>query len=470
MEAQRNWIGNRKATLGLTALAATLAALPATAATPDHIEPGRQGESIPADGRVLPQPYSKGVDLVGHVELKVDYVMAWSGTCAYTPDKTGVNVIDVSNPAAPKVVGHLTEKGAVGAGETVHAAGGILAASVYGVSGPKAGGPGQEGKGDDGWLAVYDVSDCAHPKLITEFKWPERIHTVTVSADGKRIYGPVLSPFTGNGGIQVVDISDRAKPRYLGRFGITRPDGTTFEFAPHNLSLSADERRIYVGAIDSKGGDLNQVVKNSPPHTQSTSTNAGGIYILDNSDIVMGRPDPKLRLVGMVEHAGWHSVALARIGGVPHLVGAGELGSCPGAFPRISNIADERHPRIVGEFRLEMNTRAACPDPTKFEVAAPGSPTGTPGWPSSHWNDVDSATETRVGLFPFNAGGLRIADLRNPAKPVEVAYFKPGDACMTHARYVSATGHIWFACGTSGFYVLKLKPEVRTALGYPQLP
>jgi hypothetical protein len=61
--------------------------------------------------------------------------------------------------------------------------------------------------------------------------------------------------------------------------------------------------------------------------------------------------------------------------------------------------------------------------------------------------------------------GLRIADLRDPTNPVEVAYFKPGDACMSHVRYQPDTGRIWFACMDSGLWIIELKPELRASLG-----
>jgi hypothetical protein len=50
-----------------------------------------------------------------------------------------------------------------------------------------------------------------------------------------------------------------------------------------------------------------------------------------------------------------------------------------------------------------------------------------------------------------------------------VAYFKPGDACGGHVRYLPETGHIWLSCGQSGFYVLALEPELRAALGLPEI-
>lgn len=114
----------------------------------------------------------------------------------------------------------------------------------------------------------------------------------------------------------------------------------------------------------------------------------------------------------------------ANIGGIPHLVSAGELGPCQVASPKIINVADETRPFIEGKFRLQMNHKYSCPAPDATEKASMGI-VGRVGTAASHFNDVDSATETRLGL-QFTRAGLRIADLRNPNHSVEVAYFKPG--------------------------------------------
>jgi hypothetical protein len=159
---------------------------------------------------------------------------------------------------------------------------------------------------------------------------------------------------------------------------------------------------------------------------------------------------------------------IAHINGVPMLVGGGELGACPGAWPRITDISDETHPRQAGEFQLQMNRKENCPPRSKSEQAS-GGIVGDIGTASLHFNDVDSEDHTRLGLFNFMWAGMRIADLRDPGKPVEVAYFKPGDACGGHARYVQQTGDIWFACGKSGFYVIELKSDLRASLGLPHV-
>ena len=150
--------------------------------------------------------------------------------------------------------------------------------------------------------------------------------------------------------------------------------------------------------------------------------------------------------------------------GVPHLVGGAELGACPGTWPKIINIADEHRPFIEGEFKLAMNRAENCPPLSAEQRAKLGFTGAPPGSAGLHFNDVDRPTGTRLGLFQFMWAGLRIADLKDPRKPVEVAYFKPGDFCTGHVRYVPKTGQIWAVCGQSGFYVLELTPAARLAL------
>ena len=115
-----------------------------------------------------------------------------------------------------------------------------------------------------------------------------------------------------------------------------------------------------------------------------------------------------------------------------------------------------------------MNFKDNCPPRAKTE-AATGGITGRLGTAASHFNNVDSATDTRLGLFPSMYAGLRIVDLRKPDDPAEVAYFKPGDSCMSHVRYVLRSGQICFACMDSGFWIIKLKAGVRARMRMPRV-
>jgi len=468
----------------------------------DRPETGMQGQLTVEDvlsGRSR-EPYFAGVRLVGRTDIwnrGGNLQLSWIDQCAYVStfkptgpitansrsalflgEPAGVAVIDVRDPRTPKPVRLLRDRGSIDASETMHAVSTpkrkVLVAGAY------SGGLAGRGEEDAAWLSIYDASDCLNPKLTSEFKWPANIHMVTISPNGRRVYGAEVVPGlgSGKGGVHVLDISDMKHPRYLGRFGATRPDGSTAAFTTHEVTISPDERRIYAAVVGSETGDV--------------PAENGSAYILDNSDIVDGRSNPQMRLVGEAKDGGWHSVVPATINGVPHMVGAAELGACPGKWPRIINIADEKNPKIVGEFKLQMNDKANCDAarliPRSEDLYASFLPELTEklGTVASHFNDVDDVKNTRLGLFPFATGGLRIVDLRNPAKPVEVGYYKPGanpntvlngkglhwldlndritDSCMSHVRYLPESGQIWFACITTGFHVIELTPELRARL------
>ncbi len=425
-------------------------------------------------GAVLARPYHKGVRLVGHSDVwgrDSNVQLAWVDDCAYIASSApsflgwgetageetyGVAVIDVAQPRSPRMVGVLRDRGSLYSAEALHAVEAadrrVLVAGTY---------EGGTGEGQSGWISIYDAADCAAPRLAAEYRVPGKIHALTLAPGGQRVYATTIEPFAGKGGIHVLDISDLGQPRYLGRFGVTGPDGRTHDFATHEISLSADETRIYAGVLASTGGDLNHGIPLLPPSAASLGPDAGGVYILDNSDIVNGRPDPALRLIGTAAHGGWHSVMPANIGGKPYLVAGGELGACPGAWPKFIDISDEANPVVAGEFRLAMNRPENCPGWSEAE-AATGGIVGDAGTATLHFNDVDDPRSTRFGLFQFMWAGLRVVDLADPTNPVEIGYYKPGDACGGHVRYRAQSGHIWFTCGRSGFYVVELtQPPLR---------
>jgi hypothetical protein len=66
----------------LCAMATTPGAASAKPEAPgDHLEPGKQGETLPGEAKVLPCPYSKGVRVVGHSDIgkrSGNLIMAWS--------------------------------------------------------------------------------------------------------------------------------------------------------------------------------------------------------------------------------------------------------------------------------------------------------------------------------------------------------------------------------------------------------
>jgi hypothetical protein len=173
-----------------------------------------------------------------------------------------------------------------------------------------------------------------------------------------------------------------------------------------------------------------------------------GPSIWDVTEVAEGRPDPEVRFVGEspIEGQGGHHAVPATINGRRYVVAANELAfACDmAAYPRIWDVTDESKPTVVSELHL----------PAPDECAG------------NHYNNVDSHVDTKMALVGWMEAGLQVFDLRDPAHPRRVAYFKPGSSCMSYVYVHEPTGHLWFACD-DGFYVVELAPHVRA---YMQLP
>ena len=134
------------------------------------------------------------------------------------------------------------------------------------------------------------------------------------------------------------------------------------------------------------------------------------------------------------------------------------------AQPWLTDITDERSPKLVTQFGLEINDPLNC-------AAQLSSGTNA----SVHYHDVDDQKDTTFAMASMWNAGIRVFDVRSPSRPVEVAYFNPGDVdpsdevdldyAWGHIRWVPEKGHVWFASADGGFWVLELEPQVRRRLG-----
>jgi hypothetical protein len=454
----------------------------------DLPETGIQGDVPKADqtsGRAE-QGYNCGLALVGHTTLDAggrdgssNGNMAWAGHCAYVAGPgalqgepspkpgDGVAVVDVTDPTHPQHVATLRSPGSTAAMETIHAVvtkdRAILVVGQYSnrpIMGPKP-------------MDVYDVRDCAHPRLLTTYTWPTNIHNLTISGNGRYVFA--TQP------LQVADLDglfDRDPAtgvRYVGNLeddaaGPPVAVGPTADlddalpeqvraqtrsnYLSHEAWPSADGTRLYVG------GQL-------PLFEQFT--------IMDIGDWLAGTGAP--RVVSQRQGRG-HSVRTATIGGKAFVLHSEEsvfgaaYGCAPeslnpaagAAQPWLTDISDPVHPHQVSQFGLAINDPANCSAQLASGVQA-----------SVHYHDVDDPARTTFVLASMWNAGLRIFDVRDPARPVEVAYFNPGDVqagsgvtldhAWSHIRWLPETGQIWLSTGAGGFWVLELEPQVRQQLG-----
>lgn len=468
----------------------------------DLPETGLQGDVPLADqesGRAK-LGYNCGLSLVGHAVIERipgedeaprtgNANMAWAGHCAYVagpgalfgepnpaPD-WGVAVVDVSDPTAPRHVRTLRTPGGLASSETLHAVEtaerSVLVVGEYGNVGKQ-----------DVPMDVYDVTDCADPQLLETFWWPENTHNLTVSGNGRYVFA--TTP------LQVVDIDPlfdgdpATTTRFLGNLERELP----MPLVPVGPAPDLDDNLPRALREARPSGDLGTLSHEAWPSADGTTLYIGGVTVQfeaftivdlsewlarDDHGAAAGPP----RVISQRSGRG-HSVRTATIGQgeeARRLVLHSEesvFGMAKGCFPEdlnpfagpaepwLTDITDESDPVLVSQFGLEINRPENCPAQLESDVDA-----------SAHYHDVDDEQDTTFAMVSMWNAGLRVFDIREPERPVEVAYFNPGDVgesavqldqAWGHVRYVAETGHIWFATASGGFWVVELAPQVRDHL------
>ena len=338
--------------------------------------------------------------------------------------------------------------------------------------------------GNDHWptdpkpMDIYDVSNCAEPRLLETFYFPENIHNLTLSGNGRYVFS--TAP------IQVVDLDPlfdadpKTKSVLLGSLDdiIAGPPmspgpvadvddalpeevrgATSSEYVSHEAWPSHDGTKLYVG------GQL-------PMWEVFTIVDIADWLKRDASGAPAGTP----RVISQRSGRG-HSVRTATVDGrryalhseesvffAPYGCVPEEMNPIAGASePWLTDITDEANPVRVSQFGLAINQPENCAAQSESEVSG-----------SVHYHDVDDEADTTFVMASMWNSGVRIFDIRNPAKPTEVAYFNPADVdpgpettldhAWAHVRYVKETGHIWFSTASGGFWVVELGRKLRRHL------
>ena len=391
----------------------------------DRVESGLQGQTTLAErlNGDSERGYNCNLQLVGQFQGEGSWwQMAWFRQCAYYgttggPEQQhlGVVVVDATDPRNPQASTYLdNSRPMLNPHESlkVNTRRRLLGAT---------------GKGPDyldpnaRQFAFYDISDCAHPKLLSEVEVPELVgHAGDFTRDGRTYYGTTVGV-----GWTAMDISDPTHPKKILQW--VAPGGIG---APHDMSLSKDGTRMYVA----QPGNFVPFGLSGPD----------GLVILDVSDIQFRRPNPQPRVISTLF---WDDGGTAQqtipvtIHGRPALIFTDETG--PGALPgfaasraedcarglppfgfaRIIDISDERNPKIISKLMLQVDDPANCdrvvgdfpPDTTELEFY---------GY-SSHYCGVDKRENPKLLACGYLGAGLRVFDIRDPYHPKEIAYYKP---------------------------------------------
>ncbi|TCM16601.1 hypothetical protein EDF56_107180 [Novosphingobium sp. PhB165] len=455
---------------------------PALCGAGDVREPGIQGE-VPTGQTAS---YNCGVKVLG--SLPVVGNVAGVGQCAYVrtggqggaPGPIEITVIDVRDPKKPVVVGQPLPLEL--RSETLR----VVATKdrAIMVSGS----------------SVYDVSDCLHPKLAGQIKWPDTTvpgvrarnlpHDIRINRTATKVFASF--------GVWEADISDLKAPDtwkvidHRCEVAAQLP-GPWQEV--HRASIKAGRslcddaaKAAPAGANYSMGGSPLQVSMLWPQVSHSPDFNADDtrLYVGDQAggNGALWAPVPKVRIVditkrpfeviGELDGAG-HGLDWFRAGGREYVIHSNEgTSAIPGKphdgdscapYPRpyalgwafeayISDVSDPARAHDISMVQLAIN---------KPEFCNVRKASGQDPWIAYHL--IDNPMDAKFTAVNFGDAGLRIFDIRNPDKPTEVAYFNHGRPVHAQVGYYDAARKlIYFSDGT-GFKVLQIEPQVRSRLG-----
>lgn len=293
----------------------------------------------------------------------------------------GVQVVDASTPTAPVLSTVLTEPAMLaGTWETLKVHQGrklLVGAGVPALTGV-------------GLLSIYDVSDCAHPRLLnpgpgTDLAMPLPLtaHEGGFSPDGNTYWTSGTAP----GIVSAVDITDPSAPRVLwqGLPGISM----------HGMGFSPDGTRMYL------------------------SNNMGGLTVLDTSQVQRRAPNPQVPVLSQTTWTdGWatqHSIAVT-YDGRPYLFTVDEAGS---GGVKLIDVADPAAPRIAHAIKLEVNL------PHHQDSMLASAMGGSLFAYDSHYCAADRPVDPTALACGWASSGVRVFDVRDPFHPREIAYYNP---------------------------------------------
>jgi len=365
------------------------------------------------------------LQLVGHSALLgrgMNAALAIAGHYAYVGSRTdgthpnaGVLVVDIANPAAPRVVSQIGPPAEGNIGETSRelrvwprqhllivenfACSPLLHACAQGVAVTPT-------------FRCYDIAgrSAANPRLVATYYPPRLPHEFYLWADPLRPGRALLyitTPYLNRAGDQllVIDLS-RARAGVVtevASWALPIPDPDAYAYL-HSLSLSPDGHRAYLADL------------------------GGGVMVADTSDLARALPGPAIRLVTPVANrAHWgnpgaHSAV--KLFGRPYVfvtdevygtfAGLAGAEGCPWGWTRVLDVRDEQRPVVVAQYKLApYNDAGYCPavprDRESFASYSAHNPTLTP----------------HLAFVSWHSGGLQAIDLSDPRRPRQAARYLP---------------------------------------------
>jgi hypothetical protein len=337
---------------------------------------------------------TRGFDLVGANDLGargMNAGLAIAGDCGFIgsrSDSQGTLILDLSDPAAPSVVGEIpSNPGSTEREVRAVADLGLLIVLNYRLD-PASGGP--------NGLDLYDVADCSSPIFRACIDFGDAMpHEFFLWRDpSNQRQGRVLAYVTMWGhvpNLRVVDVSDPARPAEVASWDAAPVTGIASRI--HSLSVSPNGRRAYIADWDT------------------------GLMVLDTTALARDRGDLTPTLLTPPDRwltfpgGDFHSAVY--IPGKDLIVTTQEIygpGTCPYGELHVVDVHDPASPAPIGAFGIEQNDPARCPETEGLDGA---------------FTTHNPLVVGDLAFVSWYAGGLRAVDLSDPANPREVGAFVP---------------------------------------------
>jgi hypothetical protein len=310
---------------------------------------------------------------------------------------------------------------------------------------------GQNGAGGP-QVDLYDVSgDCRTPQLLSTVAVgtgtdggvaaPQTPigHEGDISPDGLTYYIGDLT----NAEYHAVDVANTTKPKMITTVGMA---GIVPGSTVHGLSVSNDGNRVYAVVL----GGLATI---TTPAVADPTKLSNGFVIFDTSEVQQRLPNAQMKVISTTLYqdgtVAQHTIP-ATIAGKQYLIQVDEGGSAGLASPaaaqiactaglspfpmaRIYDISNEASPQPVSKLMLQTHDPANCsqviPDIAGLSIFTYGS----------HYCSVDNRDNATALACSYFNSGIRVFDIRNPARPQEIAYYNPpsttSEAGSSHAVF-----------------------------------
>lgn len=317
----------------------------------------------------------------------------------------GTSIIDVRDPARPRVAGGLP--GYPGTySPKVQIGNGLLLVNFEERNVPA------ERHG----LGIFDLSDPVQPREIGFYATGGRgVHRMWY-AGGRHAFLSARPEGFRDRMLEIIDLSDPRRPARAGRWWVpglweaggeerSQPQGLAYNLH-HPIVLG---ERAYMGCWDM---GLVILDVSDPAHPREVGR-AGGWAPAEGGHTHTALPLPGRRLLATTDEA------------------TAEDGNESTKLVRVFDISDETHPRELSR----------CPVPS-----LPGYDGGGRFGPHNlHENRPGSMVSEERLFVSYFAGGFRVYDIRDAAHPIEVAGFVPDPppgqpSCQINDLYVDARG------------------------------